>query len=82
MSLGIYSMRNQVSITHKPTGITVSCNNNRHQFKNREQALKQLQARLRTPVLGFQEIKSYEFPDDVVWANDNEDYLVIGNKLR
>ncbi len=35
-----------VRMTHKPTGVVVQCQNDRSQHKNRDQALKQLKAKL------------------------------------
>lgn len=35
-----------VTVTHIPTGIAATCNSDRHQYRNREKAIKLLQARI------------------------------------
>ncbi len=67
-----------VRITHLPTGIVVSCQQERSQFKNKATALKMLKARLYERALEEQEAKKAEVDKqktDIAWGNQIRSYV-------
>jgi peptide chain release factor 2 len=68
-----------VRLTHLPTGIIVSCQNERSQHKNRNIALKVLKARLYDLKLKEQEKKIEGFVADkkgIAWGNQIRSYIL------
>jgi peptide chain release factor 2 len=68
-----------VRLTHIPTGIVVSCQNERSQHKNRATALKILRARLYALKKKEQEKKLEEFigeKKDIAWGNQIRSYIL------
>jgi peptide chain release factor 2 len=74
-----------VRLTHLPTGIVVQCQNNRSQHKNREQALKQLRAKLYERELqerrkareALEETKA-----DIGWGNQIRSYVLDQSRIK
>src|SRR5207244_5738259 len=67
-----------VRITHLPTGIVVSCQNQRSQLKNREFAMKVLRARLAEIHRREQEAKMAELRGEqrsIEWGNQIRSYV-------
>jgi peptide chain release factor 2 len=74
-----------VRLTHLPTGIVVQCQNNRSQHKNREQALKQLRAKLYEREL--QERRKVqealeETKADIGWGNQIRSYVLDQSRIK
>lgn len=68
-----------IRITHLPTGIVVSCQNQRSQHKNRDIALKQLKARLYELELAKKEEKAATLAGDkkeIAWGSQIRSYVL------
>ncbi|MGN0902049.1 MAG: peptide chain release factor 2, partial [Succinivibrio sp.] len=74
-----------VRITHIPTGIVVSCQNERSQFQNRDQAMKQLRARLYTLELEKRQSVQKEIEDsksDIGWGSQIRSYVLDDARIK
>lgn len=73
-----------VRVVHLASGITVSCQTERSQHQNKENALKILKAKLIKKKLEDQEKEASEFKGDVRqadWGRQIRSYFLYGNKL-
>jgi peptide chain release factor 2 len=73
-----------VRLTHIPTGIVVSCQNERSQYRNREVAMKILKARLFELELREREKKMEEFKGekrDIAWGSQIRSYVLQPYRL-
>ena len=67
-----------VRITHAPTGIVVTCQNERSQFRNKENAMKVLKSRLYQFYKEKEEAKRAELEKskkDIAWGNQIRSYV-------
>ena len=74
-----------VRITHIPTGIVVSCQNERSQFQNRDQAMKQLRARLYELELRKQRSEQQaieDSKDDIGWGSQIRSYVLDDARVK
>lgn len=74
-----------VRLTHIPTGIVVQCQNQRSQHKNRDQAIKQLKAKLfeMEEQKRQQELKSIEEDkSDISWGSQIRSYVLDSGRIK
>ncbi|HEU4754258.1 MAG TPA: peptide chain release factor 2, partial [Armatimonadota bacterium] len=74
-----------IRITHLPTGIVVSCQNERSQLKNREFAMKVLRSRLAEIQRKEQEARMAELRDDqraIEWGNHIRSYVLDDRRVK
>ena len=74
-----------VRITHIPTGIVVTCQNERSQFQNRDQAMKQLRAKLYQLELSkrMAEQKAVEDSNsDIGWGSQIRSYVLDDARIK
>ena len=74
-----------VRITHEPTGIVVTCQNERSQFQNRDQAMKQLKAKLYELELRKQQSEKQALEDskaDIGWGSQIRSYVLDDSRIK
>ncbi len=74
-----------VRITHVPTGIVVTCQNERSQFQNRDQAMKQLRARLYQLELEKRQAEAKAVEDsksDIGWGSQIRSYVLDDARIK
>ncbi len=74
-----------VRITHEPTGIVVQCQNDRSQHKNKDQAMKQLRARLYEHELHKRSEEQQKLEDsksDIGWGSQIRSYVLDQSRIK
>jgi len=74
-----------VRITHEPTGIVVQCQNDRSQHKNKDQAMKQLRAKLYELEINkqMQEQQALEATkSDIGWGSQIRSYVLDQSRIK
>jgi len=74
-----------VRMTHLPTGIVVQCQNDRSQHKNRDQAMKQLRARLYEHELQKRTEEHQKLEDsksDIGWGSQIRSYVLDQSRIK
>ena len=74
-----------VRLTHIPTGIVVACQNQRSQHQNRDQAWKQLKARLYEAELAKREAAQQALEDqktDIGWGHQIRSYVLDQSRIK
>jgi peptide chain release factor 2 len=74
-----------VRITHEPTGIVVQCQNDRSQHKNRDQAMKQLRAKLYELEMQKRSEASQKLEDskaDIGWGSQIRSYVLDQSRIK
>ena len=74
-----------VRLTHLPTGVVVQCQNLRSQHRNREQAMKQMQARLyelERQRLNAEKQLREESKSDIGWGSQIRSYVLDQSRIK
>ena len=74
-----------VRLTHVPTGIVVQCQNDRSQHKNRDQAMKQLKAKLYELELQKQQAQQQALEaskSDISWGSQIRSYVLDASRIK
>ncbi|WP_279572284.1 peptide chain release factor 2 [Volucribacter amazonae] len=74
-----------VRITHLPSGIVVQCQNDRSQHKNKDQAMKQLKAKLYELELQKQNAEKQameESKSDIGWGSQIRSYVLDDSRIK
>jgi peptide chain release factor 2 len=74
-----------VRITHEPTNIVVQCQNDRSQHKNKDQAMKQLKAKLYEYELQKQNAEKQAMEDsksDIGWGSQIRSYVLDDARIK
>lgn len=74
-----------VRITHIPTNIVVQCQNDRSQHKNKDQAFKQLKAKLYEYELQKQNVEKQAMEDsksDIGWGSQIRSYVLDDSRIK
>ncbi len=74
-----------VRITHEPTGLVTQCQNDRSQHKNKDQAMKQLKAKLYEFELQKRNVESQALEDsksDIGWGSQIRSYVLDDARIK
>ena len=74
-----------VRITHQPTGIVVQCQNDRSQHKNKDQAMKQLKAKLYELEIQKRNASQQAVEDsksDIGWGSQIRSYVLDQSRIK
>lgn len=74
-----------VRITHEPTGIVVQCQNDRSQHKNKDQAFKQLRAKLYEYEISKKNAEQQaleESKSDIGWGSQIRSYVLDQSRIK
>jgi peptide chain release factor 2 len=74
-----------VRITHLPTGVVVQCQNDRSQHKNKDQAMKQLRAKLYELEVQKRNEESQAMEDaksDIGWGSQIRSYVLDDSRIK
>lgn len=74
-----------VRITHEPTGVVVQCQNDRSQHKNKDQAMKQLRAKLYELEIQKRNAESQAMEDaksDIGWGSQIRSYVLDQSRIK
>ena len=74
-----------VRLTHMPTGVVVQCQSDRSQHRNRDQAMKQLRAKLYELEMQKRNAVKQEMEDnktDIGWGNQIRSYVLDQSRIK
>ncbi|MCP5016711.1 MAG: peptide chain release factor 2 [Ketobacter sp.] len=74
-----------VRITHMPSGIVTQCQNDRSQHKNKDQAMKQLRAKLYEMEIQKQNVEKQAMEDaksDIGWGSQIRSYVLDQSRIK